>query len=339
MAARKQAKIWLEYQPYIDAAPVPREALYRQACANDGATVDSWRNTWIDQTRANHAVFGPFKDRSIGLLHNKHRHQPIFVIGSGPSLKRNAAQLVGNKHGIPIISCLHNFHYLEDLGVEVDYYANLDSGPLTIDEVSEGGNKDTDYWAKTKGKTLLTYIGAHPNLLAKWQGEIYFFNCPIPNQEIENEINSIEKFRVLVSSGGNVLGASLYIAKAFLGCSTTILLGADFSFSYEEKFHGWDSKYDVAIGNVVKMTDIFGNKTKTWQSYANFKAWFDWVAQSVPGEYINCTEGGIFGAYPEGNIKHVTQMDLEDCLIRYSMSNHMKDQVDNPDTDKTKILF
>ncbi len=338
MAARKQALIWLEHQPYIDAAPVPQNALYQQACANDGATVHSWRDIWISQIRANHAVFGPFKDRSIGKLFRKHHHSPIFVVGSGPSLKKNAAQLL-KKDGIPVISCLHNFHYLEDLGVEVDYYVTLDAGPITIEEVSEGGKSDVDYWAKTKGKKLLAYIGTHPNLLAKWQGEIYFFNCPIPSIEIENEINAIERFRVLVSSGGNVLGACLYIAKAFLGCNTTIFLGADFSFSYDEKFHGWDSKYDAKMGDYIRMTDIYGNRTKTWQSYANFKAWFDWVAQQVPGEYINCTEGGIFGAYSEGNIRAVKQMDLEDCLLRFSMSNHIREQVDNPATDTPKILF
>lgn len=338
MAGRKQALVWLEHQPYIDQSPVPQNILYQQACSNDATTVQSWRETWVSQARANHAVFGPFKDKSIGKLFNKHRHQPIFVVGSGPSLKKNAAQLT-KKQGIPIISCLHNFHYLEDLGVEVDYYVSLDAGPVTIEEISEGGDASIDYWAKTKGKTLLAYIGSHPNLLAKWQGEIYFFNCPIPHSDIEKEIADIEKFRVLVSSGGNVLGACLYIAKAFLGCSTTIFLGADFSFSYEEKFHGWDSKYDASIGHYVKLTDIYGMKTKTWQSYANFKAWFDWVAQSVPGEYINCTEGGIFGAYNEGNIRAVKQMDLDDCLVRFGMSEHIREQSENSETDVTKILF
>ncbi len=338
MAGKKQALITLEHQPYIDCAPVPTNVLYQQACANDATTVTSWRDTWISQTRANHAVHGPFKDKSIGLLFKKHQHKPIFVVGSGPSLKKNAHLLKGD-HGIPIISCLHNFHFLEDLDVNVDYYVTLDAGPVTIEEIAEGGNSETDYWAKTKGKTLLAYVGSHPNLLAKWQGDIYFFNCPIPSPEIEAEINAIEKFRVLVSSGGNVLGACLYIAKGYLGCGSTIFLGADFSFSYDEKFHGWDSKYDTQIGRCIKLTDIYGNKTKTWQSYANFKAWFDWVAQQVPGEYINATEGGIFGAYNEGNILAVKQMDLEDVLRRFTMCDHLSEQVVNPATDVAKILF
>lgn len=324
--------------PYIDQAPVSSAQLYQRACANDGITIDSWKDIWISQTRANHAVYGPFKDRSIGKLFKKHLHMPIFVLGSGPSLKENAAQLVGD-HGIPIISCLHNFHFLEDLGVKVDYYVSLDSGPVTIEELSEGGNPDTDYWDKTVGKTLLCYIGSHPNLLAKWKGEILFFNCPIPSPEVEREIDSIERFKVLVSSGGNVLGASMYIAKAFLGCSTTIFLGADFSFSYGNKFHGWDSKYDAKMGQYLRTPNIYGIPVNTWGSYYNFKCWFDWVAQQVPGQYINCTEGGIFGAYNDGNIRAVKQMDLKDCLVAYGLTNHTKEQAESPDSCDIKILF
>lgn len=336
--AKKQALVDLEYQNYIEAAPVSPGQLYQQAASNDAVTIHSWRDIWISQTKANHAVFGSFKDKSIGKLFNKHRHQPAILVGSGPSLKRNVHHLKNNP-GIPVISCLHNFHFLEDLGVHVDYYVSLDAGPVTIEEVSEGGNPNIDYWEKTKGKKLLCYIGTHPNLLAKWQGEIYFFNCPVPDLALEAEIDAIERFKVLVSSGGNVLGACLYIAKAFLGCGTTIFLGADFSFSNDEKFHPWNSKYDHKLGHYLRVTDIFGNKVKTWQSYLNFSAWFSWVAQQVPGEYINCTEGGIFGAYNEGNIRAVKQMDLEDCLKRFSMSEHMKDQVESPDTAPIKILF
>jgi hypothetical protein len=338
MAGRKQASVYLELQPYIDYPPISPEAHYQRACENDGSTVNSWREQWISQYRANHAVFGPFKDRSIGKLYKKHLHQPVFLVGSGPSLKKNAQQLVGD-HGIPIISCLHNFHYLEDLGVKVDYYVTLDAGDICIKELSEGGNAETDYWEKTKGKTLLAYVGSHPNLLAKWQGDIYFFNCPIPDAGIEAELDKIERFKALVSSGGNVLGASLYIAKAFLGCSTAIFLGADFSFSYDEKFHAWDSGYDAELGQVVRVKDIYGIPVKTWRSYDNFKHWFCWVAQKVPGVYINCTEGGTLGAYNEGNLRHIIQMDLADCLQQYSICNHMQEQVVDPAAAVTKILF
>jgi len=327
-----------EYQAYIDRSPVAPEQMYSRSTANDKITINSWRNDWISNYRANNETHGPFADHSIGELFQKHLHQPAIVVGSGPHLKRNAHQLKGAK-GMVIISCLHNFHYLEDLGVDVNYYVSLDAGPLTIDEVSEGGNPDTDYWALTKDKTLLAYAASHPSLIAKWQGKVLFFNAPVPDESITAEIEKIEVFNTHVSNGGNVLGACLYIAKGYLGCSTTIFVGASFSFDSDSKFHGWDSKYDAKMGHCMRVPDIFGYKAKTWPSYYNFANWFNWVSEQVPGEYINCTEGGVFGAYEQGNIRSIKQMDLKHCLERFSMSEHLRDQAIDPKTKNVKILF
>jgi hypothetical protein len=154
-----------------------------------------------------------------------------------------------------------------------------------------------------------------------------------------NEIDKVETFRTFLSTGGNVLGACLYFAKAVLGCQVSIFLGANFSFSYMDKFHGWDSKYDAMLGRYIRTTDVYGNSVKTWASYHNFKAWFDWVAMKVPGIYFNCTEGGTFGAYPGGNIRSVIQMDLKDCLRMFNISDELKEACENPETETKKILF
>jgi hypothetical protein len=336
----KKREILCSYQPYIDRAPQAPQAMYGQACSNDSVTVNAWRDTWISQAKANHARFGSFKGRSLGKLWGAYRNLPAIVVGSGPSLKENAAGLKDKPPGIPVLSCLHNFHFLEDLGVGADFYVSLDAGPVTLEEVSEGGSKSPDeYWEMTRGKTLIAYVGSHPELLAKWQGEIYLFNCPVPDETVLKEIETLEKFNVYVSSGGNVLGACAYIAKAFLGCNPLIFMGADFSFSYLDKFHGWDSKYDKDLGHYLRVTDVYGNTVKTWASYANFKAWFDWLAETIPGLYINATEGGTFGAYPQGNIRSVIQLDLKDALRMYRLCEEMREQSENPETDTKKILF
>jgi hypothetical protein len=335
----KKAEIYLEYQPYFDFPQQSRGGLYTQAASNDDVTVNAWRDVWLRNIKANKARFGSFKERGLGRLHGKHRHMPAVCVGSGPSLKRNAADLSLNR-GVPVISCLHNFHFLEDLGVGADYYVSLDAGPVTIEEVSEGGKRTPDeYWELTKTKTLLCYIATDPRLLEKWQGEVYFFNAPLPDAALMEEIDQIERFRTFVSSGGNVLGACTYIAMGFLGASQVCFLGADFSFSYDHKFHGWDSKYDANLGHCIRLTDVYGNKVKTWQSYANFKAWFDWLVQTVPGTYINATEGGCFGSYPEGNIRAIRQMDLKDVFGMWNLSDELRAQCENPDTDEKKILF
>lgn len=335
----KKAEIILEYQNPIPHAPVHPGQLLQQAASNDGPTVNAWRDIWVSQTRENRATVGSFKDHGIGKLHGAHQYMPAIVAGSGPSLKGNAAKL-RDRGGIPLISCLHNFHFLEDLGVHADYYVSLDAGAVVLDEVSEGGKlPPEEYWERTANHTLLAYVGSHPELIRLWRGKIYFFNCMVPDQAVRDEINTIEKFNTTVGTGGNVLGACLYIAKAIFGAAAVAFVGADFCFSYDHKFHGWDSKYDANIGQCVPLTDVYGIKRKTWPTYANFKGWFDHVAMTVPGVYYNCTEGGCLGSYPEGNIEAFKYLDLEQFYEIYHMNQHTKEQCENPETSVVKMLF
>lgn len=329
-----------EYQPYIDRSPMAPDQMYAKSTANDSVTINSWRYDWLHNYRKNKERVGSFAEHSIGQLYRKHLHMPAVIIGSGPHLKRNAHLLTTEAaKSLVKVSCLHNFHYLEDLGVDVDYYVSLDAGPLTIDELSEGGNPEVDYWAKTADKTLLAYACSHPTLIEKWQGRILFFQAPVPDKDLTAELEKIEKFNTMVSNGGNVLGACLYIAKGYLGCDTIVFLGASFSFDSAQKFHAWDSKYDNKLGHCLRVPDIYGHKVKTWQSYYNFCNWFNYVAENVPGEYINATEGGVLGAYEKGNIRAIKQLDFKDVLDRFDMSSHVYEQAIDPKTSTVKILF
>lgn len=311
----------------------------QQAVSNDAATVGHWRDKWIEQAAENKRLVGSFRENGIGKLFGQYQYLPVIVAGSGPSLAINGEQLK-DRGQIPLISCLHNFHFFEDRGVQVDYYVSLDAGPVVIEEVSEGGKLSPDeYWEKTKDKTLLAYVGSHPDLIRKWRGKIYFFNCPVPDQATRDGIDAVEKFRTCIGTGGNVLGACFYIAKAIFGAGAIAFVGADFSFSYKNKFHGWDSRYDKNLGYCVALTDVYGIKRKTWQSYANFKVWFDWVVQAIPGVYFNCTEGGCLGSYPEGNIAALKYMDLVQFFALYNMNQHKLAQCQNPETDQVNMLF
>lgn len=338
----KSREIICEFQPYVDDPPqgVTQQSLYGQACGNDETTVNAWRKTWLGNYTANASRFGAFKDKGLGLLYGAYANKPAILVGSGPSLKENGAGLAKAPKDIPILSCLHNFHFMEDNNIRVDYYVSLDAGPIVVEEVSEGGTRsEDDYWALTKDRKLICYAGSDPKLLEKWQGEIFFFNCPIPEKSLMEEIDAVQKFNTIISTGGNVLGASAYIAKAIFGCNPIVFLGADFSFSYNHKFHGWDSKYDKNMGYCIRMVDVFGNSVKSWPTYRNFKSWFDWLAMTVPGTYINCTEGGTFGSYPTGNIRAVTQMTLEDFIRMQTLYEETREQCLDPDNAVKKILF
>ena len=332
----KTAEIPLELVNYIQAAPIAHDQLMQTASSADVSTIEAWREIWVKNIAENKKRFGSFAEKGLGKLYNTLRYQPAIVAGSGPSLKRNGAELKDRK-GIKLLSCLHNFHFLEDQGAPADYYVTLDAGEITIPEVSEGGSKTPDeYWAITKDRVLIAYIGTSPRLLEKWQGEIYFYNAPMPHPEVDAQIDAIEKFWTYVSSGGNVLGACEYIARAIMGANPIAFVGADFCFSYDKKFHGWNSKYDKTLGNVMRTTDIYGNKVYTWASYHGFKCYFDVLAEKVPGVFINCTEGGTFGAYPDGNIMSVRQMTLQEFFFMYHMNDMVQENCASPESASAK---
>lgn len=333
------AQIPLSYQPIILEAPQKPQEQYSQACSSDKVTIESWRTVWVDQFRSNREKFGSFREYGVGKLFQAHAGKPAIIAGSGPSLAYNG-HLLKDKGPAVLVSALHNFHWFEDRDINVDYYVTLDAGPVTITEVAEGGQYSADwYWERSASKVLIAHVSTHPELLAKWKGKVFFYNCPIPDKGIMDEFEKLENFHTYFSTGGNVLGACLYFAKAYLGCSISAFVGADFSFSYDSKFHGWDSPYDAKMGECLRVVDCFGIPVKTWPSYYNFKVFFDYVAQNIPGIYINCTEGGCFGAYQGGNILAVRQMELEYFLSIINMSEHVREASMFPETAPKKVLY
>lgn len=335
----KNIDIDLEYQPYISAAPQSPSDLYQRACASDGVTMNTWRDIWINNIKENHKLRGPFKEHGLGKLFHSAYQRPVICVGSGPSLKDNVDDLKDTK-GMTVLSCLHNYHFLEDKGIKPDYYVTLDAGEVTIEEVSEGGSKTSqEYFDSTRDKKLIAFIGTSPKLVEKWQGEIYWYNAPIPDKDIVKAIDEVEPFRTYVSNGGNVLGACFYTAKAIMGANPIVFVGANMAFSYNKKFHGWASKYDKTLGKAERAVDVFGMPVWTWGSYFQFKCWFESRFMAVPGIYINATEGGILGAYPGGNIEHLRQMALSDVIKMYSLSFDVKEQCVNPETNMEKVIL
>lgn len=337
----RTAEITLDYQNYIDHPPMPKEQLYSNAASNDGQTIKAWYQTWIDNIKANKETLGSFKDNGVGQLFGLYKFGTAICAGSGPSLGYNG-KLLAERNGIPLISCLHNFHMMEDLGLAPEFYVSLDAGPVVLEEVSEGGSKTPEeYWEMTKDRTLVAFIGSHPDLIKKWRGKVYVYNAPIPDQGLIDAVNEIEVFSTHLSNGGNVLGACLYLCKAIFGVHRVAFLGADFSFGYDRKsFHPWKSKYDLNLGHVVPMTDVFGIKVPSWPSYRNFKYWFDWLSLQIPGNWmINCSEGGCLGSYPDGNISSIVQMPLVDFINQLNMCENIREQCENPEIFQKKILF
>ena len=320
----------LQYQNTIPGPPASAGDLWEKATSGDTVTIDTWRKQWVDQYKHAAERFGNFGDKTVGKLYKTNLYKPAICLGSGPSLKHTLDALKENRaleNPVLTVSCLHNFALLEDNECHADYYVTLDAGDVVMHDTTELGGKDAEhYWEKTEGKTLIAYVASPPALWEKWRGDVYLFNCMVPDDQYRKQTEAIQVFRHYVSSGGNCLGACVYIAKAIMGSNPIIFAGADFSFDYDNTFHPVATKYDnfngKGIGGYLVATDVFGVTRKTWPSYYNFKCFFDNLVQRCPGEWINCSEG-ILGAYKEGNIEQFKYMTLSEALLPYKIVEHV----------------
>ena len=326
----KTVEMEFEYLNTLDKPPQSPQQMNKEASSNDDITITSWRETWIKNQKSNFEEYGPFSNSAIGKMYGEFNLKPCIIAGAGPSLAGNIKDLK-NKGDIPLISCLHNFHFMVDNEIDVNYFVTLDAGKITIEEISEGGKHGHDYYLeKTKDYTLCAFIGSDPDLIKCWRGKILWYNCPIPDEKTRQAFDRLEIFHNLVSNGGNVLGACLYIAKAYGGANPIAYVGADFAFGYKKNFHPFDTKYDGKLGNYIRTMDCYGNKVFTWASYLGFKKWHDSITLRVPGEWLNCSEGGTYGVYPEGLLQTIKHKPLKDFINGYRLYETMKFQAEHP---------
>lgn len=352
-----QEVIDLQLQPYIMQLPQGMQQTASNYSAADSVTVQSWFHEWRKNKVYNLKHFDPLKN-TLMEDHGKLVGKPIIIAGSGPSLQKNARELTKRNH-VGLVSALHNAGYFDSIGVTADYYVNLDAGDITIYEAAEGDpevyqeykgfselNKiayldKINWWKKTKDKTLCTALHCNPELHRRWQGKILWFDTALQgmNEAVSVDAPEIKDMRLMVQSGGNTLGACHYIAKAILGASQIVFVGADLCFSNTKKFYAWDSPSDDKFSGLMPAVDIYGIRRWTWRSYWGFKNWFEHVAcgghNQVPGTYVNCTEGGILGAYPEGNIVQIRQRTLKEFLGEHNMYKLLPDIIKDKKVLKT----
>ncbi len=330
----KTLEMDLTFLPYLQEAPFTPAQLQQKAVSNDAQTIEAWKDIWVKNAATNHKKYGPFKNNHIGMMFDHLRLKPCIVLGSGPSLENSIKALKNNKD-IFVISCLHNFHYLIDNEIKVDLWVTLDSGHITIEEMSEGGMNPHEYYLeKTRDQKLAAFISTDPNLIASWQGEVLWYSAGIPDKDVAKGLADIEPFDIVVSNGGNVLGGAMYIAKAFLGANPICFGGADFCFGYKKNFHPWPSKYDGKLGRVLTAHDIFGNKVFTWQSYQNFRHWFEGVSMRCPGIWMNASEGGTLGSYWNGLIPSIRQTTMHEFISMYTIHENIRYLAEHPEDGK-----
>lgn len=316
------------YQALIEAPPQPMEILAHQASGPDGLTCTAFGQLWTDNLLENSKSYD-FLQNSAMLEHMKFMYYPAVVIAAGPSLKKNV-HLLKEHNDVVRCSCLHCFAYLMDQGVKVNYWLAIDAQPEMATVIYDGGKKPrAEYQEMMKDQVLICNTCINPKVLSEWKGKVLFFNTMANVPEYQKAAEEKCKDLVTFNQGGSVTGACLYMARAILGCGPIAFVGLDLAYSKAGMYYPWNDEmtHQSKIPNATAMTDIYGDRVITDGSWLSFKSWIEFTACGgsigAKHNFYNCTEGGILGAHPQGNLRKLMPMDLKQFLDMVDATRHM----------------
>jgi hypothetical protein len=254
---------------------------------------------WVPNIKKNIEYFGDrIKENSLKLLKCKYDGS-VFLVGAGPSLKQNIEELK-TKKGIKIV-CSHALKFCLDNGLIPDYVVVVDAKTDVIKHLD----------VKVKGLKLICDIGVNHEALKKWHEDgnsIYWFRMSTFPQ-VDEIVDSLIDFKYEVTAGGSVMSFATVISQGmgfkkvfFIGVDLTSMIYADGSVMGNE-----DSK------DFLDTCDIHGIHAVTWVQFYIYKHFIEKFTKLFKDiEWFNAAGQGILGAYVQGNVSWIKQINLNE---------------------------
>lgn len=185
---------------------------------------------WLDM------IYQNFVKENINIhgldeLSNTETGATAVIIAAGPSLHDNNnlerlrdSAFYKDKKGI-IITTGHTLKDCINADIIPDYMILIDSEEIEADWI------DIDE-KHMKNITGIFVPSVHPKVLERWKGEKYFYMSNIPQKTIPNVQAVLEGLLPMFTlfDGGSNVGTIAWNIARYMGCTTMVLLGLDFSF-------------------------------------------------------------------------------------------------------------
>ncbi len=223
------------------------------------------------------------------------RAEPLFIVGSGPSVEQDLDFIAEHAERAVVISIGTGLRVLLDRGVRPDFHVELENGESIIVNI-EGTSRDFDL----DGITLIASVTVQPRLAAKFDRNILFFR-----ERVTSTLLFAGPFGILQPAGPTVANTAV-IAGIRMGFREMYLFGVDMGAKDKEKFHAETSVYGVGLrAEPAKPSKIHpGN----FGGEVTGVAIFDWSRRVLEGvlkshqglTVYNCSDGvRIAGAIPK----------------------------------------
>lgn len=298
-------------------------------------TIESRTASWLANVQANREHYRVGNPPLLGMT--------AYVVGAGPSLRKNVAELkkVGK---LGLVICVDAaFRYLVSQGVVPDYCVTIDADSRMLSMV-EG--------ADTSKTTLVAQASASPNLVAYWKGPRYFLRATGGSKDLDDKLHAAHRVvrvkKTLVAGevlnpledievefaglndalvcGGNVTTYAHSFALSLLRAVRVVFVGCDYAWTDSADFyaggeHGAMSQERMDGEQIFSHPLLGGRECATNFTLFHLKAWHEDLAVAHMGHCINATEGGILGVNKAGEAmsgwKHIT---LAEAVASYTPS-------------------
>lgn len=251
---------------------------------------DAQKELWLKNYHLNKTKLMPFllKEKAIGKIG--------ILVGASPALQKNIKKLKTVTDDFIIISSNSALKLLLKEGIKPNY--------VFLVEAASHVAKDFD--CDTKNLTLISSPFACPEALDKWEGDLYTYFLGSKGCEYDDLVHKEwDGVCDIDIGGGNVVSTSFLWAYKYLSLRHFIVIGM--SLCYYDSYYAGDRKGNVdteAYKGRYQAIDIYGKIVDTTPPLTMYKIWLEKYLKVAlefggGGTFINSTEDGILGVYPE----------------------------------------
>ena len=224
------------------------------------------------------------------------REEPLFVVGSGPSIDKELDGLAGRGDKAVLMSVGTGLRGLLERGIRPDYHVELENGETNRDNL-----QTTAAEFGLGGITLVGSLTVHPGTAALFDDIILFFR-----ERVSSTMLFGAPYQMLLPAGPTVANAGL-ISSIRLGFREIYLFGVDMGTKESGRFHAKGSIYGAGLReDVSKPSRSFAGNFGGEATGLSLLNWSRHVLENVARFYrgvvrvYNCSDGArIEGAVPK----------------------------------------
>jgi hypothetical protein len=232
------------------------------------------------------------------------------LVGSSPSVQNQikALKRVACLKNFKIIACNGIYKWLLKNDIIPDYVFLVEGRSHVLSDINKPNDKTT----------LVVSPFVDPEVFNIWRDNIEVYICG-GGDDFDEIIR--KDYDDLNITGGNVVNTSFLWAYRYLGCRDFIATGVALSYKNDYYFDNRSTEHVMGDNiHTVHAVDMYGDVVKTTTPLLLYKVWLETYSRISGADFVNATEEGILGVYPEptayedgnisGRVKYLPWMSI-----------------------------